>query len=118
MGMRVRLKASFDIGGFTPNLRVILAAMKTYGMFVADNGSNWFISGAPDPRWSDDELVSGFRGVHGGDFEVVGPPASPYHSIIRWRDAAAPTEPAFMSQIGSVGFSLRPSPARSFRPAT
>ncbi len=74
MGMRVRLKAAFDTSGFTPNLRVILAAMKTYGMFVADNGSDWFVSGAPDPRWNDDELVSGFRRVHGSDFEVVGPP--------------------------------------------
>ncbi len=74
MGMRVRLKASVALGGFTPNLQVILRVMKTYGMFVADNGSNWFISGAPDPRWNDDELVSGFRRLHGSDFEVVGAP--------------------------------------------
>jgi hypothetical protein len=74
MGMRVRLNAGFDISGFTPNLQVILRAMQTYGMFVADNGSNWYVSGAPEPRWNDDELVSGFRRVHGSDFEVVGPP--------------------------------------------
>jgi hypothetical protein len=74
MGMRVRLKAGFDISGFTPNLQVILRAMQTYGMFVADNGANWYVSGAPDPRWNDDELVSGFRRIHGSDFEVVGPP--------------------------------------------
>ena len=78
MGMRVRLKASVDTSVFTPNLRVILRAMQTYGMFVADNGSNWYISGAPDPRWNDDELVSGLRRIHGSDFEVVGvAPAAP-----------------------------------------
>ena len=57
MGMRVRLKANFDTTGFTPNVRVILRAMMRYGMFVADNGSGWFVSGAPDPRWNDDELA-------------------------------------------------------------
>ena len=56
MGLRVRLKADFDISGFSPEVRVILQALKTYGMMVADNGSNWYVSGAPDPRWSDDDL--------------------------------------------------------------
>ncbi|MGB9182349.1 MAG: hypothetical protein WCB68_24175 [Pyrinomonadaceae bacterium] len=70
MGMRVRLKASFDISKFSPAIQVILKAMKKYGMIVADNGSNWYISGAPDPRWSDDEL-STLRNVKGSDFEVV-----------------------------------------------
>ncbi|HEX8904801.1 MAG TPA: hypothetical protein VF771_08175, partial [Longimicrobiaceae bacterium] len=56
MGMRVRLKAGFDVTRFSPNLQVILNAMKTYGMLLADNGSAWYVSGAPDPRWSDDEL--------------------------------------------------------------
>lgn len=70
MGMRVRLKASFDVSSFSPNVQVILTALKTYGMFVADNGSNWYISGAPDPRWNDDELHT-LSLVKGGDFEVV-----------------------------------------------
>lgn len=70
MGMRVRLKASFDISNFSPAMQVILRAMKKYGMIVADNGSNWYISGAPDSRWSDDELGT-LRGVKGSDFEVV-----------------------------------------------
>jgi hypothetical protein len=70
MGMRVRLKASFDISSFPANVQVILTAMKTYGMFVADNGSNWYISGAPDPRWDDDELHA-LGQVKGSDFEVV-----------------------------------------------
>ncbi|MGH9900867.1 MAG: hypothetical protein ACRD68_03405 [Pyrinomonadaceae bacterium] len=70
MGMRVRLKASFDISGFPPAARVILTALKKYGMILADNGGNWFVSGAPDPRWDDDEL-STLRRVKGSDFEVV-----------------------------------------------
>jgi len=70
MGMRVRLKASFDISKFSPANQVILRALKRYGMFVADNGSNWFLSGAPDPRWSDDDL-SRLKIVRGSDFEVV-----------------------------------------------
>jgi hypothetical protein len=70
MGMRVRLKAGFDVSRFSPNLQVILNAMKTYGMLLADNGSAWYVSGAPDPRWSDDELAA-LRTVHASDFEVV-----------------------------------------------
>jgi hypothetical protein len=70
MGMRVRLKASFDISGFSPAMQVILRAMKKYGMIVADNGSNWYISGAPDPRWNDDEL-STLKAIKGSNFEVV-----------------------------------------------
>jgi hypothetical protein len=70
MGMRVRLKASFDVSSFSPNIQVILTALKSYGMFVADNGSNWYISGAPDSRWNDDELHT-LDQVKGSDFEVV-----------------------------------------------
>jgi hypothetical protein len=70
MGLRVRLKASFDISGFSPEVRVILQALKTYGMMVADNGSDWYISGAPDSHWSDDRLSELSR-VKGSDFEVV-----------------------------------------------
>jgi hypothetical protein len=70
MGMRVRLKPSFDIAGFTPRIQVILRAMKRYGMILADNGSNWYISGAPDPRWDDDELRQ-LKTIRGSNFEVV-----------------------------------------------
>jgi len=70
MGLRVRLKASFDAGGFPPQARVILIALKRYGMLVADNGSNWFISGAPSPHWNNDDLHALGR-VKGSDFEVV-----------------------------------------------
>src|SRR5215470_16053906 len=58
MGMRVRLKASYNVAGFPPSVQVILTALKAYGMFVADNGSNWYVSGAPDPRWSDADLAT------------------------------------------------------------
>jgi hypothetical protein len=70
MGLRVRLRANFDTSGYPRQVRVILTALKRYGMIVADNGSNWFISGAPDPRWSDDALHA-IGGVTGADFEVV-----------------------------------------------
>ncbi len=70
MGARFRLKADFDVSGFTPRVQVILTALKTYGMFVADNGSSWFISGAPDPRWDDEELGQ-LKTLHGRDFELV-----------------------------------------------
>jgi hypothetical protein len=70
MGMRVRLKADFDIDSFPPQARVILQALKQYGMILADNGGNWFISGAPDPRWDDDQINT-LKRVRGSDFEVV-----------------------------------------------
>jgi hypothetical protein len=70
MGMRVRLKASVDISGFSPAMQVILRALKKYGMILADNGSSWYVSGAPDPRWSDDELNT-LKALKGSDFEVV-----------------------------------------------
>jgi hypothetical protein len=70
MGMRVRLKAAFDISGFSPGMQVILRAMKKYGMMVADNGSNWYVSGAPDPRWNDNELNT-LKTIKGSNFEVV-----------------------------------------------
>lgn len=70
MGMRVRLKAGFDISGFPPQAQVILQAMKTYGMIMADNGSNWYFSGTSDPNWDDDQLNT-LKGVKGSNFEVV-----------------------------------------------
>ncbi len=70
MGMRVRLKASFDTSPYTGAALVILEGLKTHGMILADNGSDWFVSGAPDDRWVHDELLP-LRQVKGGDFEVV-----------------------------------------------
>jgi len=71
MGQRFRLRADFDLSGFSPRVQVILRALQTYGMMLADNGSAWFISGAPDPRWNDETLVTELRRVKGRDFEAV-----------------------------------------------
>jgi hypothetical protein len=70
MGLRLRLRASFDVRPFPPQARVVLVALKRYGMLVADNGTSWYVSGAPDPRWRNDELHTLSR-VKGSDFEVV-----------------------------------------------
>jgi hypothetical protein len=70
MGQRFRLRASFDISSFSPEGQVILRAMKKYGMIIADNGSAWFISGAPDSRWNNTNLGD-LRRVVGSDFEAV-----------------------------------------------
>ena len=69
MGMRVRLKASYVIpANFSTETKALLTAMKTYGMIMADNGSNWFVSGAPDDRWNNDALTSELSQVKGSDF--------------------------------------------------
>jgi hypothetical protein len=77
MGLRVRLKASVDISGFPKQARVVLQALKTYGMILADNGSNWYISGAPNPHWSNDDLHSLGR-ITGSMFEVVDTSSLPH----------------------------------------
>ncbi len=70
MGLRVRLRADYDVSPFPKNVRVILTALKKYGMYVADNGGDWFITGAPDTRWNDDELNL-LKRVKGRDLEAV-----------------------------------------------
>jgi hypothetical protein len=70
MGLRLRLKASYDVSRFTGASRVVLNALRTYGMIVADNGSSWFISGSTDSRWIDANLEQ-LKGVPGSAFEVV-----------------------------------------------
>jgi hypothetical protein len=70
MGERLRLKASVDISGFPRQARRVAVALKRYGLIVADNGSDWFISGAPDKRWDNDQLHA-LDVLSGRDFEVV-----------------------------------------------
>jgi len=70
MGLRVRLRADYPIDGFPAQARIVLEALKRYGMLVADNGSDWYISGAPSPHWDDDALHTLGR-VNGSAFEVV-----------------------------------------------
>lgn len=70
MGAKLRLKASFDISGYPADAQVILKAMKTYGVILADIGSDMFITGAPDARWDDDALQS-LKQVKASDFDVI-----------------------------------------------
>jgi hypothetical protein len=70
MGLRFRLKAGFDVTPFPADVQVILRALKKYGMFLADNGSSWYLTGAPDPRWNDNTLRR-LREVLGSNFEAV-----------------------------------------------
>ena len=70
MGLRVRLRADFDISGFSATNQIILRALKKYGMMLADNGSAWYISGAPDSRWDNSDLHNLGR-ISGSAFEVV-----------------------------------------------
>jgi hypothetical protein len=70
MGMRLRLKSSFNVAGFSPANQVILNAFKKYGIIMADNGSSMYIGGAPDDRWDNNDLHN-LGNVHTSDFEVV-----------------------------------------------
>jgi hypothetical protein len=70
MGLRLRMKTTWDCSGYAKEVRVICTALKRYGMLVADNGSDWYLSGAPDPRWNDDRLRD-LKQIPGNAFEVV-----------------------------------------------
>jgi hypothetical protein len=70
MGARFRLKATYNISGFAPEMQVILQAMKTYGIILADNGSDWYVSGAPDERW-DNDMLHTLDVLTGANFEAV-----------------------------------------------
>jgi len=87
MGMRIRLKASFDISGFSAANQVILTAMKKYGMILADNGGYFYFQGVPDPRWNDDDLIK-LDGVSSESFEVVQMTSPTYPG---WDANTAPT---------------------------
>lgn len=121
MGMRVRLKASVNISSFPPEDQVILTALKTYGMIVSDNGSPWFVSGAPDPRWVDSDLAM-LAQVVGSDFEVVdmGTITTPSGAVtdtasVRTPGAAAPAQtvawPAPLTPTSLVPATLIPPAA-------
>lgn len=70
MGLRVRLKADYDISGYTGQAKIILKAMKTYGLILADNGSPWYFTGATNTHWNDDQLNQ-LKDVPGSAFEAV-----------------------------------------------
>ena len=99
MGMRLRLKASFDISGFSPANQVILAALKKYGMIMADNGSSMYISGAPDSRWDNDDLHN-LGGVTAADFDVI--PMNPIYTSANIPSGSAPSIASFTASSQSV----------------
>jgi len=70
MGLRIRMRPEFDCSLYTDEIQVLCRAFKKYGLLLADNGSDWFVSGAPDPRWDDDAL-SDLKAITGDAFEVV-----------------------------------------------
>src|SRR5512133_2772161 len=70
MGARARLKATVDVSAMSPQARVVAQALQRYGMLLADNGSSWYVTGAPDTRWDDDDLGD-LEKLHGSDFEFV-----------------------------------------------
>ncbi len=102
IGMRVRLKASFDISGFSPTNQVILTAMKKYGMILADNGSNFYFQGTPDARWNDDDL-NNLKSIAGTNFEVVQmTPSYPGWDANTAPTGAAPTINSFTASASTV----------------
>jgi hypothetical protein len=74
MGLRVRMKADHDISGLSPSAQVVATGMKTYGMIIADNGSNFFFQGEDDPGWTDEDIEP-LKTIPASAFEVIQPPA-------------------------------------------
>ncbi len=101
MGMRLRLRADFDLSGFTPQAKVILQALKTYGMILADNGgSALFLTGAPDHHWDNDDLHS-LTGVTAADFEVLD--EQPLYTGATVPTGAAPKIESFTAEVTPAG---------------
>ena len=131
MGQRFRLKSTFDISSFSPDVQVILTALKKYGMILADNGSSWYLSGVPDERWDNDALHE-FGQISGSAFEAVDV-SSLMVDPNSWPDTSAPwnrhlpqihhqfsttTTPAsIISASGSRNRMLPPSAANTMSPA-
>jgi len=99
MGMRLRLKAGYDISGFPESVQVILTALKKYGMIMADNGSSMYISGAPDDRWSNDDLHT-IGQVQASAFEVV--QMDPVYTSANLPQGSAPEITSFTATPSSI----------------
>jgi hypothetical protein len=99
MGMRLRLKANYNISGFSTNMQVILSAMKKYGLILADNGSAMYISGAPDSRWDNDDLHD-LGQVQASAFEVV--QMNPVYTSSNVPQGAAPSIGSFTTSASTV----------------
>jgi len=115
MGLRVRLKAGKDLGGFPPRMRVILEALKRYGMILADNGSTWYVSGTHDLRWDDDEIHA-LGAIKGSDLEVVdtGPVHTSHPTGSAPAIASLTATPASIAAGGSVDLAWSASDATRF----
>jgi hypothetical protein len=102
MGMRIRLKASFDISKYSATNQVILTAMKKYGMILADNGSNMYFQGTPDARWNDDDLIK-LDAITSDNFEVIQmTPTYPGWDAATAPSGAAPTISSFTASSTSI----------------
>jgi hypothetical protein len=115
MGQRFRLKASYNISGFAPQVQVILRALKTYGMMLADNGSPWYISGAPDERW-DNDILHQLHSVPGSAFEAVDVSSlmiDPNSGQARTSPVATPTRTATQSTAPTPTATRTPTVAPS-----
>jgi hypothetical protein len=99
MGMKLRLKADYDISGFSTNVQVILTALKKYGMIMADNGSAMYLSGAPDDRWDNDDLHN-LSQVPASAFEVV--KMNPIYTASTVPQGSAPSITSFIASPTSV----------------
>lgn len=105
MGQRFRLKSSFDTSGYPKQARIVLEALKKYGMILSDNGAAWYISGAPDDRWDNDDLHT-LQNVKGSDFEAVDvssliiDPASGQAQVLQRRPDGVPGTPSFPTDSG------------------
>jgi hypothetical protein len=99
MGMRLRLKSSFDISGYSANNQVILAAMKYYGLIMADNGTSMYISGTPDSRWDNNDLHN-LGQVPASAFEVL--QMTPLYTAANLPQGAAPTINSLGASPGSI----------------
>lgn len=99
MGMRMRLKSSFDISSFSPQNQVILTALKKYGMIMADNGSSMYLSGAPDDRWNNDDLHQ-LTSLSAANFEVV--QMNPVYTASNMPTGSAPQISSFTATPTSV----------------
>src|SRR5437868_10106320 len=98
MGMRMRLKVSFDVSGYSAANQVILNALKKYGMIMADNGSSMYLSGAPDDRWDNNDLHQ-LANVKASDFEVV---KMNIYTSGNVPQGAAPTISSFSANPGTI----------------
>jgi hypothetical protein len=99
MGMRLRLKSSFDVSGFSAANQVILNALKKYGLILADNGSSMYLSGAPDDRW-DNSGLHNLGNVHASDFEVI--QMTPLYTSANVPTGNAPTITQFIASANSI----------------